>query len=142
VIHREPGATPPVDPGLEYIVAALTDSQHEPTGSPDDEGPVTQPITPHRFVRAPRPRPPLWVEILGVVIGVPWAGFFVWCLYVELATPPRHAEHATLFFVGFMIGALIAFGRWFLFPIFQNVIVLYADYKRGGRRWYEKGDQP
>ena len=140
MMHRTPGATPPTDPDLEYIVAALTDSQHEPTGSPgsdvDDEGPMPQPITRRQFVRTSRSRPPLWVEITAVPIGLALAGFFGWCLYVELQL--GHPVHATLFFIGIMIGACVAFGRWFLFPVFQQVIVMYADYRSGGRRWYER----
>jgi hypothetical protein len=66
------------------------------------------------------------------------AGFFGWCLYMELATPPRHADHATIFSAGVLLGLLVALGRWFLFPVFQNVIVLYGDFRAGGRR---RGDR-
>lgn len=95
----------------------------------------------HAFSPVPRDRAPLWVEITAIPIGGLIAGFFGWCLYYEMRSPPTHTAHIAIFSSGVLLGLLVGFGRWFLFPVFQRVVVLYADYRRGGRRWYEQREQ-
>jgi hypothetical protein len=70
---------------------------------------------------------------------VPWALFFAWLLYLEVAAPPTHFNHELLFCVMFLLGASIAVGRLFLFPVIRVVINFYGDYRAGGRR---KSDPP
>lgn len=77
---------------------------------------------------------PWWVHVIGILIGVPWALFFAKLLYLEVATPPTHFSHECLFSGMFLLGASMAVGKWFLFPVIQIFIGFYGDYRAGGRR--------
>ncbi len=89
----------------------------------------------------PREQTPLWVQITALPIGGLIAGFFGWCLYYEMRTPPTHTTHIAIFTAGVFTGLLVAFGRWFLFPVISQTLVIVAPYLPmiGGRR---AGDPP
>lgn len=82
----------------------------------------------------PRDELPLWVQIVGIPLGAAIAVFFGWCLWYEMRQPPTHTTHIVIFSLGVLLGLLVAFGRWYLFPVISQTIVLYGDYKSGGRR--------
>lgn len=87
----------------------------------------------------PRQDLPLWMQIVGVPLGGAVAAFFGWCLWYEMRAPPTHTAHIIVFAGGVMLGLLVAFGRWYLFPVIEQTIVLYGEYRQGGRR---KTDPP
>ena len=91
-----------------------------------------------RLSMAARVPIPWYIHALGVLIGVPWALFFGRLLYLEVTSDAK-AAHITILSLMFLLGASIAIGRWFLFPVIQIFISFYGDYKRGGRR---KSDPP
>jgi hypothetical protein len=89
-----------------------------------------------------RQRAPFWVEVTAIPIGVAIAGFFGWLLYLEVKTPPTHTTHIAIFASFILLGLLVAFGRFFLFPVIQQVIVIAQGTEIpwiGGRR---KSDPP
>lgn len=82
---------------------------------------------------------PWWMEVIGVLIGIPWALFFARILYIEVTDVSRgHGAHEALFCFMFLLGASIAIGRWFLFPVIQVALNFYGDYRQGGRRHTDK----
>jgi len=89
----------------------------------------------------PREQSPLWVQIAAVPIGAAIIAGFGWCLWFEMRSPPTHTTHIGIFSGGILLGLLVAFGRWFLFPVLTQTFVIIGPYlpKVGGRR---AGDPP
>jgi hypothetical protein len=92
-----------------------------------------------RMTLEPRAPIPWWIEVVGILIGVPWAIFFARLLYLEVSVPPTHFNHEALFCFMFLLGASMSIGRWFLFPVIQIFVGFYTDVRTGGRR---KSDPP
>lgn len=136
MMHRTPGTPLSTDPELEYIVAALADTQHEPAGPPDDDIPARKPMNILGVTAMPREQQPLWIQITAIPIGLTIAAGFSWCLYYEMRSPPTHTAHIALFIGGIFFGLAIAFGRWFLFPVLTQTFLIVGPYLPmvGGRR--------
>jgi uncharacterized membrane protein YjjB (DUF3815 family) len=85
----------------------------------------------------PRDKSPLWVQITALPVGGVIAAFFGWCLYYEMRSPPTHTSHIVIFSGGVLLGLLVAFGRWFLFPVLVQTVYIIGPLIPGGRRKYD-----
>src|ERR1043165_6147548 len=115
----------PLDPALDDVVCALTT---EPTQPPMAILGVTA---------MPRESAPLWVQITAIPIGSAIVAGFGWCLYYEMRSPPTHTTHIAIFAGGVLLGLLVAFGRWFLFPVLVQTVYIIGPLIPGGRRKYD-----